>query len=1214
MPWWSPRPRSTKGKAKGVPLVVDVAVGQEDQALEVEEVVLALGEAKEQPSSKQARSPLATQAQLSQSPHATAGAGTSKSTAARNWQGLANATSNKENDANAVASLRARISTLRRESAAPRDKDAAAAAEAPSAPRLAQASHRFFDDDILGADVDNVMNKRLTSRPTEYRLRATELTGLAKEAKRVIGVLLKRKDAFVNACHERETELGQLLEGARLGKGAAEASEQQTAHELDACRALLAKSRSDVERLEESLRVSEQAVARESRGASLASKELDAMKRRAETAEDAAAKAEAARERQVFDLKASARKAADEGRREMDALRNALHRAEDELVERRAGFEAERRGLEASTKEQLETMMKSLEQEQACASELREQHALLSEAHSRLERIHADVAGQLESASAEASASDSRASELERRVRGLEGELERERGALTRAEETAAQRESDLRQSLSVAEERRAALQGEVSQLKAEVGTLAAQLAAARSQAEQVKGAQKSLEARAQEATSQHTVTLAQLADIKEAHRTAVAENARLAAELEDSRSESARASSSASAEAEAHKRTSVLLASKEVLVKELQGEREALKADAAAAIQRLSTAKAEWERREAGLVDAKERLENTVNGLQDDVASLQTMSAEWKAKVSGLEEREKELAGSLADAETRVTRQMEETDAAKAARNEAVSACAVAEAALASEQNQLRATRKDAHETQAKLEAQLGEARRAHALATSDLNEVIDVVGVIRGSADDAEKQRAWVQLEAVLFEGGDVRGSGALGGNDADSSPTGTHASPASRRKRRSAELELKLEKLTADLAESESERRRLHNLVQELRGNVRVYCRVRGGDVATESAVRTLPAAGPMARDGISLTVPGTPAAAFEFDSVFDADATQEKVFGSVKDVVQSALDGYKVCLFAYGQTGSGKTHTMLGGSHGSSKGIVPRAVAQVIEASTANRSRGWEYEMDACFVEIYNEMIRDLLSPGSSHSEKHAIVSTQATNGPSCPQVSGVLRERVESVEQVEDLVRRGIAFRAVEATQMNATSSRSHTLFMLYITGRHAETQQKLEGFLCLVDLAGSERVDKSGAEGARLKEACMINKSLSSLNDVFNAISRGQKHVPYRNSKLTHLLAPCLGGDGKALMFVNLNPDTANAEESLCSLRFASTVNACELGARGGGAKRNVSTLSPEPDATTQRPATAPRQRLRAAASAATAFASGARTASTLRGRPPPSR
>ena len=243
MPWWSPRPRSTKGKAKGVPLVVDVAVGQEDQALEVEEVVLALGEAKEQPSSKQARSPLATQAQLSQSPHATAGAGTSKSTAARNWQGLANATSNKENDANAVASLRARISTLRRESAAPRDKDAAAAAEAPSAPRLAQASHRFFDDDILGADVDNVMNKRLTSRPTEYRLRATELTGLAKEAKRVIGVLLKRKDAFVNACHERETELGQLLEGARLGKGAAEASEQQTAHELDACRALLAKSR-----------------------------------------------------------------------------------------------------------------------------------------------------------------------------------------------------------------------------------------------------------------------------------------------------------------------------------------------------------------------------------------------------------------------------------------------------------------------------------------------------------------------------------------------------------------------------------------------------------------------------------------------------------------------------------------------------------------------------------------------------------------------------------------------------------------------------------------------------------------------------------------------------------------------------------------------------------------------------------------------------------
>lgn len=117
-----------------------------------------------------------------------------------------------------------------------------------------------------------------------------------------------------------------------------------------------------------------------------------------------------------------------------------------------------------------------------------------------------------------------------------------------------------------------------------------------------------------------------------------------------------------------------------------------------------------------------------------------------------------------------------------------------------------------------------------------------------------------------------------------------------------------------------------------------------------------------------------------------------------------------------------------------------------------------------------------------------------------------------------------------------------------------------------------MDLAGSERTERSGATGERMKEACAINKSLSCLSDVFHAISNNQKHIPYRNSKLTHLLAPCLGGDGKTLMFVNVSPEAASAEETLCSLRFASQVNSCELGNRGGGGggvKRNVQSIVP---------------------------------------------
>jgi kinesin family member C1 len=310
-----------------------------------------------------------------------------------------------------------------------------------------------------------------------------------------------------------------------------------------------------------------------------------------------------------------------------------------------------------------------------------------------------------------------------------------------------------------------------------------------------------------------------------------------------------------------------------------------------------------------------------------------------------------------------------------------------------------------------------------------------------------------------------------------------------------------------------------------------------------------------------------VEGKGTAAFEFDRVFDPTAKQEEIFEEVSQLVQSALDGYKVCLFSYGQTGSGKTHTMLGEGNGDARGIIPRAVAKIVQASQQNAHKGWSYTMHASYVEIYNEQVRDLLRPGSDHSDKHSIVHKNGVT-----EVSNVQREVVDSVESAAALVRRASAARAVEATQMNAVSSRSHTIFMLYITGEHASSGSSLTGCLNLVDLAGSERVGRSGAEGARLKEACAINKSLSSLGDVFAALAAKQSHVPYRNSKLTYLLQPCLGGDGKTLMFVNINPETSSTEETMCSLKFASQVNAVQLG-DGKGAQRRITTkMSSNPD------------------------------------------
>ena len=398
-----------------------------------------------------------------------------------------------------------------------------------------------------------------------------------------------------------------------------------------------------------------------------------------------------------------------------------------------------------------------------------------------------------------------------------------------------------------------------------------------------------------------------------------------------------------------------------------------------------------------------------------------------------------------------------------------------------------------------------------------------------------------------------------------------------------------EAQVKDLEGQVMDAEQVRRKLHNQIQELRGNVRVFCRVRPQAAEANSSVMCLqdgasvkveaPPQGPVGPSTAnSLNANGLKEFNFGFDRVFNNESSQGEIFEEVSQLVQSALDGYKVCLFSYGQTGSGKTYTMLG-DQGANVGIIPRSVEKVVQTAEALKSKGWEYSMEACYIEIYNEGIRDLLQPGTAHSDTYSIKH----NPSGCPTVNNVTREPVPNVAAAADLVRRAAAVRTVEATQMNSQSSRSHTLFMLYITGVHAAAGQKLEGCLNLVDLAGSERVNRSGAEGDRLKEACSINKSLSSLGDVFQAISSNQKHIPYRNSKLTHLLAPCLGGDGKTLMFVNIAPEESHSEESLCSLRFASKVNACELGARGTGAKRNISSVDPEdgiePKADTKAPA-----------------------------------
>lgn len=240
-----------------------------------------------------------------------------------------------------------------------------------------------------------------------------------------------------------------------------------------------------------------------------------------------------------------------------------------------------------------------------------------------------------------------------------------------------------------------------------------------------------------------------------------------------------------------------------------------------------------------------------------------------------------------------------------------------------------------------------------------------------------------------------------------------------------------------------------------------NVVWYVQVRPLDPSQPTSVS-------LGSDGNSVRVVtsrgGGKPALFSFDKVFGGSATQASVYGEVSELVQSALDGYNVCLFSYGQTGAGKTHTMQGSQTPEGRGIIPRAVAQLLAAVKKLQAQGWEYSLEASYVEIYNEAIRDLLSPGSSQAPAAGLAIQHLSSGTA---LLGAERVLVTSVEEAEALVSRAGRARAVEATAMNATSSRSHSIFMLYCTGANSEAGVRLSGALNLVDLAGSERLNRS---------------------------------------------------------------------------------------------------------------------------------------------------
>ncbi len=333
--------------------------------------------------------------------------------------------------------------------------------------------------------------------------------------------------------------------------------------------------------------------------------------------------------------------------------------------------------------------------------------------------------------------------------------------------------------------------------------------------------------------------------------------------------------------------------------------------------------------------------------------------------------------------------------------------------------------------------------------------------------------------------------------------------------------ADLEMRMQNAIQTAAEAmdklrteETLRRKLHNQVQELKGNIRVFCRVRPSlesDPVDASARIVYPddetdskeveVMG--AEEKSSLGTITTKKHPFTFDRVFGPLSRNQDVFGEISQLVQSALDGYNVCIFCYGQTGSGKTYTMS-----ASDGMIPLAVNQIYATAKSLEEKGWQYKMEGSFIEVYNEELNDLLGKANDMDKKKHEIKHDMAKGKTT--ITNITTVELDAPSKVDDILQTASNNRSVASTKANERSSRSHSVFILKLIGENSITGEKSEGTLNLVDLAGSERLNHSGAVGDRLKETQNINKSLSCLGDVIGALGQGKDggHVPYRNSKV----------------------------------------------------------------------------------------------------------
>ncbi|KAK1582851.1 hypothetical protein Q3G72_018877 [Acer saccharum] len=353
----------------------------------------------------------------------------------------------------------------------------------------------------------------------------------------------------------------------------------------------------------------------------------------------------------------------------------------------------------------------------------------------------------------------------------------------------------------------------------------------------------------------------------------------------------------------------------------------------------------------------------------------------------------------------------------------------------------------------------------------------------------------------------------------------------------------VQLRLKKKSFD-----EKRRDALNKILDIKGTIRVFCRVRSFLVTDRRKVNE-----PILTELEKIAVRSAGVKKeFGFDKVFNQTASQEEVFVEVKPILRSALDGHNVCVLAYGQTGTGKTFTMDGTND--RPGIVPRALEEIFRQASLDNSSSLSFSMS--MLEVYMGNLKDLLAPKPvcrAYEPINRCNLNIQTDAKGLVDIEGLTEVKIPDVTKARWWYNKGRRVRSTSWTNVNEASSRSHCLTRITIF-RHGEAlEAKREvSKLWMVDLGGCERLLKTGATGQTLDEGRAINLSLSALADVIAALRRKRGHVPYRNSKLTQILKDSLGDGSKILMLVHVSPCDEDVGETICSLSFAKRARAVE--------------------------------------------------------------